>query len=126
MLRNALPHHQAGRLIEAVPIYRQILTIDATHTDSLNLLGVIAGQSGRHDIAVKLIRQAIRHRNYNPFYFCNMGNALKAQGRVDATVAHYERAPAINPDHAEAHNNPGVTLVAQRRIDDAADAGSSE
>jgi tetratricopeptide (TPR) repeat protein len=119
ILRTALRHHQSGRLSEAALSYRRILAIDAHHTDSLNLLGLIAGQSGRHDIAVELIGQAIRLRNNNPFYLFNMGNALKAEGRIDEAVAHYERALVLKPDLADAHNNLGIVFAAQDRIDDA-------
>ena len=52
----AMLHHQAGRLVEAEQIYRQILAVQPNHADSLHYLGVIAHQAGRHDIAADLIR----------------------------------------------------------------------
>ena len=55
LLTTALRHHQAGRLAEAEGYYRKILAIDQNHVDSLHLLGVIAHQVGRHDMAVDLI-----------------------------------------------------------------------
>jgi tetratricopeptide (TPR) repeat protein len=48
-----------------------------------------------------------------------LGFALDKQGRVDDAVAHYERALAINPDHAEAHNNLGNIRKEQGRFEDA-------
>ena len=42
----ALEQHQAGRLAEAAQGYRAILARAPQHADSLNLLGVIAMQSG--------------------------------------------------------------------------------
>jgi predicted O-linked N-acetylglucosamine transferase (SPINDLY family) len=48
-----------------------------------------------------------------------MGNALKAQGRLDAAIAAYQSALAIKPDFAEAHNNMGNALKAQRKLDEA-------
>ena len=43
-------------------------------------------------------------------------------GRLAEAQAAYEQALAINPDHAEAHNNLGVVLKAQGRLDAAAEA----
>src|SRR5215813_3111596 len=58
-LADALRHHQAGRLNEAERLYRQNLALDPRHADSLHLLGMVAYQSGRHDVAAELIGQAI-------------------------------------------------------------------
>ena len=38
---------------------------------------------------------------------------------MDAAVKSYEKAFAINPDYAEAHNNLGVTLKELGQLDDA-------
>jgi tetratricopeptide (TPR) repeat protein len=120
MLGDALRHHRAGQLTEAERIYRQILTIDARHVDSLHLLGLIACQGGRYDRAVELIGQAIRIWKHNPFYYCNMGSALRAQGRIDDAVAHFKRALVLKPDYADAHNNLGNVLGEQGKPDEAA------
>jgi protein O-GlcNAc transferase len=56
---QAMQHHRAGRVAEAEQLYRQILAIDPRHADSLHLLGVIAHQAGRLDIALDLIGQSI-------------------------------------------------------------------
>src|SRR5713101_3492104 len=55
LLAAALGHHQAGRLAEAEQHYRQVLALDPRHFDSLHLLGVVAAQSGQHDIAIERI-----------------------------------------------------------------------
>ena len=51
----ALQHHTAGRLPEAESIYQQILQADPNQPVALHLLGVIAHQVGKNDIAVDLI-----------------------------------------------------------------------
>ena len=58
-LNQAATLHRAGRLAEAERLYRQILAINPRHADSLHLLGVIAHQRGRSDLAVDLIGKAI-------------------------------------------------------------------
>jgi predicted O-linked N-acetylglucosamine transferase (SPINDLY family) len=49
----------------------------------------------------------------------NLGNALRAQGRLDEAMGHYRQALALRPDFAEAHNNVGVTLQDQGKLDEA-------
>ena len=53
-LDMAWKHFQAGQLQEAEQLYRQILQVDPNQVDALHLLGVIAGQTGRDDLADRL------------------------------------------------------------------------
>ena len=115
----ALRHHQAGRLLEAERLYRQVLQADCRHADALHLLGVIAHQLGRHDAAVELIEQAIAHNGRAPAFHNNLGNALKAQGKLLQAAAAYERALSYKPDHVEAHYNLGIALQEQGKLDEA-------
>src|SRR5579863_7098769 len=55
----ALRHHQQGRLSEAERLYRQILAVDSGHAQTTHLLGVVAHQTGRNDVAIDLIGKAI-------------------------------------------------------------------
>jgi Tfp pilus assembly protein PilF len=118
MLKNALQHHQAGRLSEAEQIYRRILAIDDQHADSLHLLGVIAYQSGRNEVAVEMIRKAIATNQKAASYHSNLGNALQAQGKLDEAAEEYKRALALKPDLAEVHANLGNIFQAQGELDE--------
>jgi Flp pilus assembly protein TadD len=59
-LTIAIQHHQAGRLQAAEQIYRQILAVEPNHAEAVHLLGVIAHQVGKHEIAIQYIGRAIR------------------------------------------------------------------
>jgi len=78
MLENALGRHQAGRTVEAEAIYRRILAIDAQHSDSLHLLGMIAHQDGHNEVAVEMIRKAIAINPKQAAYHSNLGTVLQA------------------------------------------------
>ena len=116
---DALRHHQAGRQVEAERLFRMVVTAEPRHADSLYFLGLIAFQTGRYDIAVEWIGQAIRIKEANPFYHYTLGNALRAQGRTADAVAHYQRALVLRPDYAEAHNNLGLILNEQGKREEA-------
>ena len=105
MLEGALRLHQAGSLIEAEALYRQILVVDPRHADALHLLGVVAHQGGRHAAAVDLMRQAIAIQPRFAAFHCNLGNALSELGRHAEAIEAFQAAVRLQPDNAEAYTN---------------------
>ena len=80
---NALRYHQQGQLAEAERRYRQVLDLDPHHADSLHLLGVLAHQVGRDDVAVELIGKAIARDRRPAAFHTNLGTALQALGQLE-------------------------------------------
>ncbi|MFQ5935082.1 MAG: tetratricopeptide repeat protein, partial [Acidiferrobacterales bacterium] len=99
-LDQALAHHQAGRLEEAEALYREILAQQPDHADALHLLGVMALQSGQPKEAVALIERAIDIDGQVADYHNNLGEALRAQDKLEAAMRAYEKALALRPDFA--------------------------
>jgi protein O-GlcNAc transferase len=119
LLRQALEHHQAGRLNDAAELYQRILATEPEHADSLNLIGVIANQAGRPELALDYIGKAIRIQDDNAVYHSNLGQALLALGRLDEAIASFRRALGLEPKLAEAYANLAVALRHQGKISDA-------
>ena len=119
MLADALRDHRAGRLVEAERIYQQILAIDAQQSDSLHLLGMVAYQAGRHDIAVGLIRKAISINGWQAAYHSNLGTVLQAQGKLEEAATSYKQALFLQPNLAEVHTNLGNIFQALDKLDQA-------
>ncbi len=119
LLRQALAHHQAGQLNDAAGLYQQILALDPRHTDALNLLGVIANQSGRPDLAVDYIGRAIAIQDKSAVYHGNYGQALLALGRLDDAIASFRQALTLQPTMAEAYANLAIAFRHQGKIGDA-------
>lgn len=115
----ALQHHQAGRLAEAEALYRQILAVQPTNADAMHLLGVLAQQVGRLDLAVEWIGRAIAINASESTYYCNLGNALAAQANFDAAIAACRRALGLKPECAEAYNNMGNAHKGLGQLDEA-------
>ena len=118
-LSAALHHHQSGRLEQAATLYSKILEADPRHADANHLLGVIAFQLGRNEVAVELIGMAIAANRSNPAFHSNLGNALNGMGRADDALAAYDRALRLRPDYADAHYNRGNVLRDMGRLGDA-------
>jgi tetratricopeptide (TPR) repeat protein len=49
----------------------------------------------------------------------NLAVAFYDDGQLDQAITHYQRALALRPDHAPAHNNLGAALRAKGRLDEA-------
>ena len=109
-LSIAVQHHQAGRLQAAEQTYRQILAVEPNQPDALHLLGVIAHQVDKHEVAVEYIERAIALQGSAAPFHNNLGEAYRALRRISEAVACYRRALELKPDLAEAHNNLGDML----------------
>lgn len=118
-MRNAWEHHGAGRLQEAERICQSVVQVDPDHPDALNLLGVIANQAGKGELAVELIERAIRRQPMNPNFLSNLGVACYGLRRLAEAVACYDKALAIKHDHVVALSNRGNTLQQLQRYDEA-------
>jgi tetratricopeptide (TPR) repeat protein len=120
LFADALRRHQSGSLDGAEILYRQVLAADPRHADSLHLLGLIAYQLQRHEIAVELIRQAIGVDPRQALYWFNFAVALRDLGRFDEAAKSYREAIVLKPDYTEAHSNLGGLFKDQGKLEDAA------
>ena len=77
---EALAHHKAGRLEQAVALYRQVLAEKPNHADSWNLLGVVAHQKGDDALAAELGERAVQIDATRPAYFVNLATSYRGLG----------------------------------------------
>jgi Flp pilus assembly protein TadD len=118
-LNAAIELHQSGKLVEAEAAYRRILSRNPRDPDALHLLGTLAGQGRRPDIAVDLIGKALALRPDEPDYLGNYGEFLRLVGRAAEAIAALRRSIAIRPGSPFVHNNLGVALATSGRTDEA-------
>jgi tetratricopeptide (TPR) repeat protein/SAM-dependent methyltransferase len=118
---KAIGFHQAGQLTQAETLYRQVLAAVPGHLDGLNLLGVLALQTGRSELAVELIGKAIALNDKVADFHNNIGEAFRRLGRLDQAIEHFTRAVDLEPAFGEALNNLASVLSAQGRLDQAAE-----
>ena len=112
LLQRAAQLHSAGRLPQAMAIYRDIIARDALQPDALHLLGVALSQSGEHGRGIELIRQSLQINPLQPVAHANLGNAEYALGSIRPALASYDRSIALRADYAPAHNGRGKALLA--------------
>ncbi len=114
---EALALHRQGELAQAEAIYKKVLKLQPKHVDALHLLGVIAGQMGKYQLAADLIGKAIKIQPNNAAFYSNRGNALHELKQVDAALASFDQAIAIKPDFVDAFYNRGSVLQELNQLD---------
>lgn len=118
-LQLASAHHQAGRLVEAEAVCKQILQVSPNHPDALYLMGMIAYQIGMHDVAAVFFSGVIEVAPHLADAHNNLGVVLMAQGQLAEAAASYQKAISLQPGHPNAHYNLGNAFKDQGRLDDA-------
>ena len=106
----ALENYQNGFLAEAAETTLRILARLPNHLDSLQLMGLIASQSGRDDLAVTYFGKACVLAPKSHELLCNLGEAHRRTGELAPAVAALRKAILLSPFNIEAHNNLGIAL----------------
>jgi len=122
VLACALQHHAAGQLFEAEKLYHQVLQENPEQPEALRLLGVLARQMGKCDLAVAFITKSLGLNPDCAEAHNNLGNALGDLGKLDEAVACFHTAVILKPDYEDAHNNLGVMLKSLGKLDEAAES----
>ncbi|MBL6934844.1 MAG: tetratricopeptide repeat protein [Alphaproteobacteria bacterium] len=122
LLQQALSHHQAGRMEDAVGLYCKVLNSHPDHLDALNFGGVAFFQSGENTQALEMLRKAVQLAPDYAEAHNNLGKVLHESGEVEDSLACFERALEIKPDYLEAKNNLGLALQDLGRAQEAAEA----
>jgi tetratricopeptide (TPR) repeat protein len=116
----ALEHHRAGRLGAAEQLYRQILAVDSNDVQAWHLMGVVAYQSRKLDVALQCLERAIQLKPDYAEAHCNVGLVFQEQGQLDKAIEYYRRSIQLDPTSAETHNNLGAALNDVGQPDEAA------
>jgi protein O-GlcNAc transferase len=115
----AVKQHQAGRLDEAIALYRQVLTFDTVNVVAYSNLGAALQQQGRLDEAADCYHRALALAPDLVEALGNLGTVLKLQGKAAEAEVSYRRALSLRPESAVVHCDLGVVLQEQGRLDEA-------
>jgi predicted O-linked N-acetylglucosamine transferase (SPINDLY family) len=109
-LDQARRHHQAGNWRQAEQVCQQILHLDPGQLDALHLLGLIAAQTGRYDLAADWFKATVRLKPDFAGAHNNLGNVYVLQAKLPEAVESFRAAARYAPDFASAHSNLGNAL----------------
>ena len=119
LLRQAAQAQAAGRPAEAAARCRDVLTRLPNHPDALHLLGLLAYQSGRYDVALSHIQQAIAVKDSVADYHSNLAVVLSAVRRHEEAIAACQKCLALRPDHVQGLLNLADALESTGRREEA-------
>jgi tetratricopeptide (TPR) repeat protein len=115
----SMENHRTNKLTQAEQGYRQILEVDANHSEALYGLGVLMRQKGDYNTAENLLKHLLKIQpNYIKALF-SLGNLYQSQGRLSEAITAYNEVLVLQPEAIPAYNNLGYTLQQQGKWSDA-------
>jgi predicted O-linked N-acetylglucosamine transferase (SPINDLY family) len=121
LLDQALDHHRAGRLNEALPLYQTILASEPQNAFVWNLLGALRTAQANYPLAVEHLLAAVKLDASQAPYYANLGETYRRWGRDAEAINCLRRALALDPRQVDALNNLGIIYQAQGKLREAAD-----
>ncbi|MGC9953231.1 MAG: sulfotransferase [Rhizomicrobium sp.] len=121
-IAKATQLYTAGRLRKAEILTRDILIARPQNAEALNILGVILHGQGKVDEGIAKVREAAACGASNPNIFANLGEMERKAKNLEAAEAALNRAIALDPESAQAHNNLGIVFYDKREFQKAADS----
>lgn len=104
---------EQGDLAQANEIFQAVLKASPGNPKALHGLALVAYHHGQGELAVRLLREAVRRQRRFPRAWSNLGAILlKQKAYADAQQA-LERALRQSPDHAQALVNLGTVHLEQ-------------
>lgn len=114
LLQSALARHRQGDLAGAAPLYRQIIDQDPQNADAYQLLGVLAQQLGKLELARELLEQAVALQPQHAPALTNLSLLLRQQGAIDEALSRAQAAVTADQTYADAHSALGGLLAVRR------------
>ncbi|MBL8201653.1 MAG: tetratricopeptide repeat protein [Chromatiales bacterium] len=109
-LRQAMALHRAGRLQEADERYAAVLRAEPRQAQALRLRGILARDTGHHELSLKLLRKAADAAPADPEPAAELGLSCLAAGYLQLAEAAFRKALARDPDSGKALANLGALL----------------
>lgn len=107
LYKQAVALYKNRDFFKSEQIFREILTVNPHHADSLHMMAVMGLDVQRYDIAQELVLKAINENGNNADFYFTLGNISQKQGKLDLALQSYQKATQINPQHIDAHLSIG-------------------
>ncbi|HTU26652.1 MAG TPA: tetratricopeptide repeat protein [Pirellulales bacterium] len=118
-MAKATEHHRAGELAQAEQIYREVLYHLPRSVEAQRLLGMLAKQTGRVQLAINSLRRAIAAGDTAIETRNCLAASLRDADKLDEALTLYEETVKAAPDSHDARLGLAKTLVRRFRPDEA-------
>lgn len=110
LIGQAIQHQQRGEYAQAEKLYAQVLREDPAQPDTHNFLGLLAHQTGRHELGESHMRRSIELAPQRAEFHYNYANMLLNLGRPEEAVQELQRTVEIAPGMIAAWQALGMAL----------------
>lgn len=114
----AVEHHRAGRLEQAIALYRAVLR-RATQPKAMQLLGAALNSIGQIDEAFRVLSEAVKYAPKDADSWVLLGQVAYDLGRAEPAIGAFQQAVALRPQSAELRSELGLAFKAAGRLDEA-------
>ncbi|QDV66156.1 tetratricopeptide repeat-containing sulfotransferase family protein [Crateriforma conspicua] len=121
-LRPANEAIKQGKLREAYEICQQAISVDPANADAIGLLGIVAGRMGNHEMAARLMGDALTIRPSDNHFRRNYVTALVSLDRLPEARRCVDEGLAREPEHAGLLSLMGVVAGRDGDLDTAIEA----
>lgn len=111
--------HRSGNLPRAEEEYRKILAEEPNNSEAHHLMGLLALQMGKLDIAKYFIDTAITLDDTKPEYLVNLGVVYYLKGNLKEAKNLFTKAISIDDSYMEAYANYGKVLAEENDLEEA-------
>lgn len=121
LIQAAIEHHRARRFPQAEALYRQVLQQSPENPDALFLLGVLASEAQRDDLAIRFMQRSIRASP--TVQACeSLGRLLTAVQRPKEAIGAFNKAIDLNAEEFEQPENRAIAADRLRKLEAGLDA----
>jgi predicted O-linked N-acetylglucosamine transferase (SPINDLY family) len=119
IFRQALEHHQSGRLADAISLYDSILSQAPAHAETLYLRGVAATQQSDWPTAELTLKRAIHEQPKRAPYWMSLAQVQKGIGQRNQAKQSLEHALSLDRQFAPAHFELADLLLVDKQTREA-------
>ena len=101
VLKRGLSAQQAGDFKSAEYHYQTVLRDHPKNPDALNMMGTIALEAKKPEVASGYFRKALKQHPRNPFFLFNLGCAQLAERKPQLAIETLQKVALMQPDHAK-------------------------
>ena len=109
--------HRSGKLVEAIPLYRQVIEARPEDARLHYDLGAACQTLGMFDEAIASYRAALLHDPEFGAVYRNLGALLEKLGRLRDAAKAYQAALRLDPDDVELHRTLNALAEDSRRLE---------
>lgn len=119
LMQQAVQLHKAGRLLQALDIYKRCLEIIPDNSDALYYLGYLYHQASDNANAEIYLKRAVNNEPGNVAFLMGLSLVYEALDKLPLAEKLLSKVIKLMPDMAEAHSNYGVVLRDLGKVDSA-------